>query len=379
MRVTIAGRRFEVATRRRVDIDTWSKKTGRVVANGSVAKATNNLLEALLARAYDYQRQIINEGRRLTVDTFRRKWHDLPNEAPVFLLKVFQEHNSQVEALVGSGYAERTLERYTTAKLHTMRFMKSRYGIDDIDVRQLKYEFITDFEFWLRSVRRCDHNTTMKYLSNFKKVIHICIRKGWLHRDPFAGFKIAKRETNPCFLVDDELTLLRNKKFEDERLRQIRDVFIFCCYTGLSYADADKLRTCEITNGIDSEKWIWTQRQKTNSPTKLPLLPVAIEIIERYKNNPLCGIDERVLPPISNHAMNRGLKSIALACGIGKRVTCHVARHTFATTVTLNNGVPIESVSRMLGHRNLKTTQHYAKILDLKISEDMKRLRAKIA
>jgi len=162
------------------------------------------------------------------------------------------------------------------------------------------------------------------------------------------------------------------------RMSQVRDIFIFCCYIGLAYADVKKLTTDEIITGIDGEKWIWTNRQKTESATRIPLLPPALEIIDRHKNDPQCLNQGRVLPVLSNQKMNSYLKEIADGCDIKKKVTFHTARHTFATTVTLTNGVPIETVGKMLGHRNLKTTQHYAKILDLKVSEDMGVLRAKL-
>lgn len=198
-----------------------------------------------------------------------------------------------------------------------------------------------------------------------------------LHRDPFIGFKMTKREVERPFLTEDELNRIIEEKFFMPRMSQVRDIFIFCCYTGLAYADVKKLTTDEITTGIDGEKWIWTRRQKTESATRIPLLPPALKIIDRHKDDLHCLNQGRVLPVLSNQKMNTYLKEIADACDIKKKMTFQTARHTFATTVTLTNGVPIETVGKMLGHRNLKTTQHYAKILDLKVSEDMGVLRAK--
>ena len=309
--------------------------------------------------------------------TSRLKWYGISLERKVMLMEVFTQHNTQMKALVNKEFSPLTLERYETSFRHTQAFMKWKYKNNDIDVKQLKYEFIADYEFWLKSVRNCDHNTSMKYLSNFKKIVHICIKNGWLARDPFVGFKLAKREIERPFLVEEELTKIINKEFMMPRLRQVRDIFIFCCYTGLAYADVKKLTREEITIGIDGEKWIWTSRQKTDSATRVPLLPPALEILDQYKDDPQCVINKRLLPVLSNQKMNNYLKEIADACEITKKMTFHTARHTFATTVTLANGVPIETVSKMLGHRNLKTTQHYAKILDLKVSEDMGVLRAK--
>lgn len=207
--------------------------------------------------------------------------------------------------------------------------------------------------------------------------MNICIKNGWLDRDPFVGFKMTKREVERPFLTEDELNRIIDKKFIMPRMFQVRDILIFCCYTGLAYADVKKLTADEITIGIDGEKWIWTSRQKTDTATRIPLLPPALEILDRYKEDPQSLSNGRLLPVLSNQKMNSYLKEIADACEIKKKMTFHTARHTFATTVTLANDVPMETVSKLLGHRNLKTTQHYGKILDLKVSQDMGMLRAK--
>ena len=168
-----------------------------------------------------------------------------------------------------------------------------------------------------------------------------------------------------------------NKEFVSERLELVRDIFIFSCFTGLAYVDVQQLNKNHISLGIDGDKWIFKNRQKTDTPSKIPLLPMAMEIVDKYKNHPTCVNENRLLPILSNQKMNAYLKEIADVCGINKELTFHIARHTFATTVTLSNGVPIETVSKMLGHTNLKTTQHYAKILDKKISNDMMILKEK--
>lgn len=379
MRVTIAGERFELGTKRYVLPANWSADSGRMIGNTSAAKSLNSFLDSLLSKAYSHQRQILNEGKEFSMTEFKNRWLGVSTERVYMLMEVFEEHNAQMKALVGHEFSPLTLERYTTSKKHTQEFMKWKYKVDDMDIRKLNYQFMTNYEFWLKSVRKCDHNTSMKYLSNFKKIVNICIKSGWLDRDPFVGFKMTKREVERPFLVEEELNRIIEKTFLMPRMNQVRDIFIFCCYTGLAYVDVEKLTREEITTGIDGEKWIWTSRQKTESTTRIPLLPPALEILDRYKDDPQCVIKKRLLPVLSNQKMNTYLKEIADACKITKKMTFHTARHTFATTVTLTNGVPIETVSKMLGHRNLKTTQHYAKILDLKVSKDMKVLRSKYA
>jgi integrase len=377
MRITISGERFEVGTKRFVQADEWSTEASRVKGTVSSSKSINSYLDTLLSKAYAHQREILNEGRLLTVHEFKCRWHGIPTEPPKMLMQIFDDHNKRMEALIGHEFSPLTFERYTTAKKHTLDFLKWKLGVDDIDIKRLNYEFIQDFEFWLKSVRKCQHNTVIKYLSNFRKIVNIAIKKGWLTHDPFPGFKMTKREVEREFLTEAEVARIIEKQFEKRSIRQVRDIFLFCCYTGLAYADVQKLQTDELTIGIDGEKWIWTNRKKTGTSTRIPLLPPALKIVNEYLTNPEGPKKEKLFPVLSNHKMNDYLKEIVKTCGIKKRVTFHTARHTFATTITLTNGVPIETVSKLLGHRNLKTTQLYAKILDLKVSEDMGALREK--
>lgn len=378
MKITIAGKRLVMMTKIFVKPNEWSNQNAKLKTNTEEARRVNKMLDAFKLRAFDYQRELMNEGKDVTLESMKAKWYGLSLEKPRMLMSVFKEHNEQMKALVNQEFSPLTFERYETSFRHTQEFMKWKYKIEDIDIKRLNYEFISNYEFWLKSVRKCDHNTSVKYLSNFKKIVHICLKHGWLDKDPFVGFKMTKREVERPFLVEEELTRIIAEDFKMLRLRQVRDIFIFCCYTGLAYADVKKLTREEITTGIDGEKWIWTSRQKTETTTRVPLLPRALEILDRYKDDPQCLNKGRLLPVLSNQKMNGYLKEISDACDITKKMTFHTARHTFATTVTLSNGVPIETVSKMLGHRNLKTTQHYAKILDLKVSEDMNNLRKKL-
>jgi site-specific recombinase XerD len=378
LRVTIDGQRMEISTKRTIEKDKWSSISGKAKGNLEEARNLNAYLDLLRSKVYNYQKEIIQEDKPVTLAYFRMKWNGI-TEKPRMILEVFQEHNDQVAALVGKGFAAGTLERYITSLKHTRSFIQWKFHRDDLPITALNYEFMSQYAFWFRSVRNCDHNTTMKYLANFKKIVIICLKNGWLSKDPFYGFKLARKEVAREFLTDDELGLIRSKYFSMERISQVRDIFLFSCYTGLAYADVKKLKRSEIGIGIDGEKWIFTSRQKTDTLSRIPLLTQAIEILDRYKSYPSCDNADRLLPVLSNQKMNAYLKEIADCCGIQKPFTYHTARHTFATTITLSNGVPIETVSKMLGHRNLKTTQHYAKILDKKVSDDMRRLKEKFA
>jgi site-specific recombinase XerD len=377
MRVTVNGNRFETATSQYVDIGMWSNESMSLVGKSKDVKTLNDFLQTLRSKALSIQKKLITTDTHITIQEFAKEWHGV-KEKPKMLLEIFQQHNEQVKALIGSQYSSATWRRYVTSHDHTLHFLQYKYGLSDISVDKIKYEFITDYEFWLKSIRKCNHNSTIKYLTNFKKIINICLKNCWIDKNPFVGFKMTKKEVDRPFLSQEELQILAAKQFTMPRIEQIRDVFLFCCYTGLAYVDICKLKRSEIAIGVDGEKWIFTHRQKTETSSRIPLLPPALKLIEKYQDSPECIIKDRLFPVMSNQKMNLYLKEIADACGIDKNFTTHTARHTFATTVTLTNGVPLETVSKMLGHRNLKTTQHYAKILDTKVSEDMKLLKEKM-
>ncbi|RYD59180.1 MAG: site-specific integrase [Sphingobacteriales bacterium] len=378
LRVTISGQRFETSTHRYVERSKWSKEAGRLKGHSEEAKRVNTFLDTIRAKVYTYQREIQQNEQPLTAETFKAKWSGIADR-PRMLCEVFTEHNGKMAQLVDKDYSPATLERYKTSLDHTRSFLKWKYNIEDIAIDKLNYEFVTEYEFWLKSVRNCNHNTSMKYIANFRKIVNICIKNGWLQRDPFLGFKMTKKEVIRHFLSDTELQDMANRSFATDRLNQVRDIFLFCCFTGLAYADIKKLKRSEISPGLDGEKWIFTERQKTETQSRIPILPIAQSIIDKYCDHPQCVAEDRVLPVLSNQKMNAYLKEIADICGINKVLTFHIARHTFATTVTLSNGVPIESVSKMLGHKNIKITQHYAKILDRKVSDDMILLRQKLS
>ena len=377
MRITVDGIFTEISTKRKCDSNNWNVTSGRMSGKSDTARTFNAYLDTLQQKVFEVKRKLIETDKELTAENIKNLLLGKDTRKKYMVLEVFKYHNDQMAALVNQEYAAGTLDRYETSYRHTESFLKWKYKLNDIEIDKLNYEFITEYEFWLKSIRKCGHNTTMKYLANFKKIVLRCLKNGWLQKDPFLGFNMAKREVERTALTEHELDKLSNMRFSIERLEIVKNIFLFSCYSGLAYADVQKLKRSEIRIGIDGEKWIFTKRQKTHVSSRIPLLPPALEIINRFEQHPQCKNQDRVLPVLSNQKMNSYLKEIADACGINKNLTYHIARHTFATTVTLGNGVPIETVSKMLGHRNIKTTQHYAKILDKKISDDMKSLRCK--
>jgi site-specific recombinase XerD len=328
-------------------------------------------------KVYIIHSQLLQRNETVTAEIIKNKLLGI-SERPRMILEIFQQHNDQIKSLIGNGYAPLTLRRYITTLEHTREFFQWKYRINDLDINKLSYELISDFEFYLKSVRKCGHNTAIKYLTNFKKIVLLCVKKGWLQKDPFYGFSLATKQVVRQFLTQEEIDRIASKTFSTERLTVTRDIFLFSCYTGLAYVDVYNLKRSDIGVGIDSQKWIFSRRQKTETPFHIPLLSIPLQILERYKDHPKCINEDKALPVWSNQKLNEYLKEIADLCGVKKRLTYHLARHTFATTVTLNNGVPIETVCKMLGHKHLKITQHYAKTLDLKISADMQVLKSKI-
>lgn len=377
LRITVDGIPKEISTGRQCDPDRWNANSGRVNGTKEDVKSLNAYLDTLQTKVYEVRRRLVEKNETITADALKNVLKGTSDKSKM-IMTIFQQHNDQMKSLVGKDFSAATLERYKTSLDHTKSFMEWKYGVSDIDIRKMDYEFVSQYEFWLKTFRNCNHNTTIKYISNFRKIVNRCIRSGWLEKDPFVGFKMTKKEVAPEFLTEHEVNTMAGKKFSSERLTQVRDIFLFCCFTGLAFADVRKLKASEIGVGIDGSKWIFTNRQKTDTISRIPLLPMALEIIEQYKDHPACVNSEKVLPVLTNQKYNEYLKEIANICGIRKKMTTHTARHTFATTITLSNGVPMESVSKMLGHKNLKTTQHYAKVLDKKISDDMNMLKNKM-
>jgi site-specific recombinase XerD len=376
-RITIDSKRAEFSTGRDCNPERWNSSAGRSMGTKEDSKALNAYLDTIQSKLYEAQRILLDSGAVISAETLKNKFTG-KNEKPISLVKIFEDHNSKIEALIGKEFAPGTLVRYKTSLMHTVDFLKWKFNISDIDIRSVNHAFITEYEFYLRSVRNCNNNSAVKYIKNFGKVIRICLANGWLDKNPFANYKTKVKEVERVFLSEEELLTVSTKEFRTKRLNQVRDIFLFSCYTGLAYADVKKLTKSEIVIGIDGGKWIYTHRKKTDSVSHIPLLPMSQAIIDKYADDPQCINSERLLPVLSNQKMNSYLKEIADLCSIEKDFTFHTARHTFATTVTLTNGVPIESVSKMLGHKDLKTTQHYAKILDRKVSDDMQLLRARL-
>ncbi len=378
LRITVNGRRFEIATNRFVEKSKWSVATKKMKGNSEEARSINEYLQLLNANVFEAQKALILENKEITFETLRNRIMGI-DEHNYSIIEVFVQHNEKMKSLIGTDYSDSTHKRFETTLDHVKTFLKFKYNLSNMQINKIDYPFISGFDFYLRTEKKCNNNTTVKYVKNLGKIIKLCLANGWINKDPFANYKPKIKEVEREILTETEIESLVNKEFVSERLELVRDIFVFSCFTGLAYIDVKQLSKDNIGLGIDGDKWIFKNRQKTDTSSKIPLLPMAKNIIDKYADHPVCKNENRLLPILSNQKMNAYLKEISDVCGINKELTFHIARHTFATTVTLSNGVPLETVSKMLGHTNLRTTQHYAKILDKKISEDMKVLREKFS
>jgi len=375
LRITVDGKRIELSIQRKVLIEKWNVESGNVKGYTPETQEINRYISSIKNRIFKIHQKLVEKKKPITATILRDKYLG-KDDLGKMLLQIFQEHNDQVNSLIGKDFSAGTAERYRTAKNHVQAYIQLNYKCEDIPVKEVDHKFITGFEYYLKTERKCSHNTAIKYITNFKKIIRIAYANDWIKKDPFTNWKVRLKTVEREFLTEDEIQKLMNIEFHTLRLEHVRDIFVFCCFTGLAYADVKKLTENDIVLGIDGEKWIKTKRTKTNTKSNIPILPIAAMILEKHQDT-IELQNGKLLPVLTNQKMNAYLKEIADLAGINKNLTTHLARHTFATTVTLSNGVSIESVSKMLGHKSLRTTQHYAKILDRKVSDDMKVLRNK--
>ncbi|MEO2061923.1 MAG: site-specific integrase [Christiangramia sp.] len=379
LRISVDNKRSAMTINRKVDPRKWHSKSEKMLGKSPEAIELNNYINVIRNRIKNIHQDLIEKKKSVSSKSILDEFKGINKKKPKMTLEVFKEHNEQMDRLSGKSISKSTAKRYWTCYNHVKQFINEELKSPDYPMNDINHQFITRFEYFLKTKRECNHNSALKYVNNFKKIIRIALANQWMDRDPFYNYKVQFETVEREYLNEEEVQKLIDKDLHLDRLKLVRDMFVFSCYTGLAYSDVKKLSSADITKGIDGGKWIRIKRTKTKSLSSIPLLPVAEEILERYKDHPEVKDGKYVLPVLSNQKSNAFLKEIAALCGINKPLTTHLARHTFATTITLTNGVPIESVSKMLGHQDLRTTQHYAKIVDRKISDDMKALKVKLA
>lgn len=378
MRVTVNGSTpKEASLGRMCDPKIWISKANRAKGNSEGARTLNAYLEAIARKFEDIHISHLKSGYEITSESLINCYQGKEQKVN-YLLEIFTEHNAKMKALLGKGFKPNTLRGHHSSLQHLTAYILKEYKASDIDVKKIDYAFIKGYDFYLMSEQGCSGVSVAKYMKHLRKIINLCIAHKWIGESPFVFYKNKAVAKDREFLSKDELRMISEKQFTVRRLSQVRDIFVFCCYTGLSYADVRKLNRSEIRKGDNGRRWIYTTREKTLASSVIPLMRVSEQILDKYADDPVCESKGLAFPVLSNQKMNSYLKEIADLAGVNKELTFHIARHTFATTVTLSNDVPIESVSKMLGHKDLKTTQHYAKVLNSKIARDMEKLEQRL-
>lgn len=370
MRITVNKRVAEVMIKRSIPVDLWNQKKECSKGKDRVATELNHYINTVRAKILQIHRELEIDNKPITADIIKDCFYGR-DKVQRSLLEVYAEHNEKCRALIGKEYTESTVTKFDTSINRLKEYIRSCYHRDDIMLAELDGQFIRDFDFWLKTEKHCQNNSALKHLKNLKKVVRIALANDWIKKDPFYGIHFKQEEVNVEFLSREELDILMNKEFAIKRLEQVRDIFVFCCFTALAFVDVQQLSREHLIKDNNGALWIRKARQKTNQMCNIPVLTIPQRILRKYEDNAECIKKGVLLPVISNQRMNAYLKEIADLCGITKRLTTHVARHTAATVVFLANDVSMENVSKILGHSNIRMTQHYAKVLDSSIMRDM--------
>lgn len=380
LRITVNGKRAEIATKISVLESDWNSKKQLVKPTNFNHLPFNNYLQQLSGRIQDVYNNLLSEGKSISAQILKEQVIGSQSKVDTkTITDVFEYHNLKMSQQVEAGLiVAKTFQRYQITLDKVVKFMKLTYKISDMPLLEVKMRFVTEFEHYLLTVDELQLNTAHKYIKNLKKIMNLAVALDWIPSNPFNNFRCSYTAPSREVLTQEEIDAIRFKDFGIDRLNEVRDVFIFCCYTGFAYSDVYELTPDNVLKGVDGKLWLTIQRRKTGTKESVPMLPIPFELIEKFKTHKYCRKYGKLLPVNSNQNYNAYLKEIAVICKINKRLTSHIARHTFATTITLANGVPIETVSSMLGHNSIKTTQIYAKVLEQKVSEDMKRLHDKL-
>lgn len=371
LRITIDGRRAECSTSRRIAPENWNSSLGQAKPECQDGAALNEYLLATKAEIAKHYNILLSTKDYVTVEDVKNSYKGI-REKVVMFKDVFEQFKQlQSERLQSGDISQSRFWKWGQLISAYSDFVKSKHKRSDWAIKELKLTFVNEFYHHLRTKRGLIQNTAMKKIRDLKQVMDYAVGLEYLSSNPFDFFKVGFQPTKRTRLTMEEVEKLANKEISIARLSEVRDCYLFVCYTGYSYKQLYELTPQNVQMGIDGHKWIIKTRSKSkDSKENVPLLPVALEIVERYKKHPYCVANNKLLPVNTNQNYNFYLKELADLCGIEKCLTTHTARHTFATTIMLDNGVPVETVSKMLGHRDMKTTQVYAEITDTRISND---------
>ena len=375
-RIIVNGEMAHFSTQQSVDPTRWDTKANRTYGLTQDDKTINAVLDEIKSSLFRHYYDMQAKGETISALKLKNKLCSTEEKPIKSTMDLFDKFITEYAELVKArGYGKEALIRYKICKNRVQEFLKDEMHANDISIDTINKRLLDKFYLWNRKTYKIGNNTAIHFMHKFSTVYKMAWDYGWVTGNPFHMLNLRKDRTERAYLTIDELERLANREFTSERLERMRDIFLFCCYTGLSYIDVKTLTTDNLVRKNDGKLWIVTKRTKTEVPVNVPLLEIPLRLIKKYE--PLRK-GNLVFPVYSNQKSNDYLKEIAALCGINKDVTFHVARHTFATTVTLENGVPVESVSKMLGHTNIQTTQIYARITERKINQDMDVLSKKL-
>lgn len=377
VRITLKSKRVELSTGIFCHPDKWDEVGQQIKGRNDTARILNNRLDKIQDEIQDHYNQLKSAGDEFDVITIKNKLLNIDESKGI--VKIFDYYLNSILEKLNKGYSMETYKHYKSSGKRLSAFIKYQYKKTDYPVESIDYKFLDAFDVYLKKRFKVHQNTAWNYHKHLRRVLNLAVSMDHIQKNPYNKFKVGLEETHREFLTTEELSKLEEKDIQIERLAAVRDIFVFACYTGLSFSDISKLNKNHLQKGIDGNEWIIIDRSKTNNRCRIPVLPMAKEILDKYINYPKNHIKGLLLPVLTNQKMNSYLKELGDICGINKEITMHMARHTFATSVTLGHGVPIETVSKMLGHTSLKTTQIYARIVDKKISEDMELLQTKLS
>ena len=369
-RLTLDGEKVKFSLNTDISPDIWGPKAGKDTGHSKEAIQLNMYLDSIKGRLISHYHRLAEANEVVTAAMIKDAFlgYDIKTNT---WLGIFEEFNDRQEKLIGIDIAQSTFNKYDLIYRRLQEFLKVKKRKNDILLNQVDRNFVMDFETYLKTEYKLDTNSSEKLMRIFKRITTMCFKDGKMSRGPFCNYKLKKVKKDRGYLTKAELERIIDFEPDNKRLEKVSDIFLFCCFTGFDYSTTVALTDKNIVVDDDGCKWIETYRVKTNTPSKVKLLDIPLSIIDKYE---LKRDANFLLPVMSNAKYNLYLKEIAELCGIQKNVTSHLARQTFATTVTYANGVSIKSISKMLGHIKISTTQIYARIVDKTISDEMDKL-----
>ncbi|MCL6218992.1 site-specific integrase [Zunongwangia pacifica] len=379
VRISLNSHRVNISLKAKIPFDLWNATAQRIDGNTKEAKEANTLINETRAKIFQNYQDLRFQNKEVTAELLKANFlGEGPGDKT--LMDILEYHRQKIDKTLAEG----SVRNFKVTEKYLLRFLREELKTNSIYLSELNYKFINDFSNFLFTcwpkghVNAMSHNTVMKHVQRLRKIITLAFHLEWVDKDPFVRWKPTFEKKERDFLNINELKQIEDFEFYNDRLDRVRDLFVFSCYTGISFSDINDLNESNIRTGLDGQKWIFTLRNKTKTNVKIPLLEKPLKILVKYQSHPMTEITKSLLPIITNVKVNLFLKEVAELCDIQKNLTFHMARHTFATTITLSNGVPIETVSKLLGHTKIATTQIYARVLEDKLSKDMSELSKKL-